>query len=316
MKFVIDRNLPLPLRNQLHGLIEYGISCGELAPGEILPSVRELADMVGVAPMTVAQVYADLKEKGLLQTRPGSGTFVADRQVGSTTDPTKHVYLYRQIDNLIEQSRKLGLQPSELIAAINTRLRQSDHGPARPRILVVGLFPDATRSYAAFLADRLADHAHVEFTTISALEQDTQGVPEARSADLVVTIVNRLQQVKTLLPDANVVAIRFTPSEETRRALASLDSRTKVAAVSLFPEFLPILKSGIERFAPHVSHITSGTMDMPAFRAELAEADVIIHATGADETLKDSHPQLPRIEYRHAPDEADIERIIIPALPS
>lgn len=316
MKFAVNRNLPLPLRNQLHGLIEYGISCGELAPGEILPSVRELAEMVGVAPMTVAQVYADLKEKGLLQTRPGSGTFVADRQSGGATDPTKHVYLYRQIDNLIEQSRKLGFQPTELIAAINTRLRQSDHGPARPRVLVVGLFPDATRSYADFLGRKLANHARVEFTTISALEQNPQGVLEARSADLVVTIVNRLQQVKTLLPDANVMAIRFTPSEETRRALASLDSRTKVAAVSLFPEFLPILKAGIERFAPHVSHITAGTMDMPAFRAELAEADVIIHATGADETLEDSYPQLPRIEYRHAPDEVDIERIIIPALPS
>ena len=59
MEFFVDRELPVPLRTQLQGLIEYGIACGELAPGEILPSVRELAEKVGVAPMTVSQVYVD-----------------------------------------------------------------------------------------------------------------------------------------------------------------------------------------------------------------------------------------------------------------
>jgi DNA-binding transcriptional regulator YhcF (GntR family) len=34
-------------------------ACGELAAGERLPSVRDLAEAVGVAPMTVSQVYRD-----------------------------------------------------------------------------------------------------------------------------------------------------------------------------------------------------------------------------------------------------------------
>ena len=44
MEFSVDRDLPVPLRTQLQGLIEYGIACGELVPGELLPSVRELAE--------------------------------------------------------------------------------------------------------------------------------------------------------------------------------------------------------------------------------------------------------------------------------
>ena len=78
MRFQVDRDLPVPLGVQLRGLIEYGIACGELSIGERLPSVRELADAIGVAPMTVSQVYRDLKKAGLIEARSGSGTFVAD----------------------------------------------------------------------------------------------------------------------------------------------------------------------------------------------------------------------------------------------
>lgn len=316
MKFVVDRNLPLPLRNQLQGLIEYGISCGELAPGEMLPSVRELADMLGVAPMTVAQVYSDLKDKGLIQTRPGAGTFVSNHQPDHQADQAKLVYLYRQIDNLIEQSRDLGIAPTELVAAIQARVRHRAENRRKPRILMVGLFQQATERYARFIAGHLGEKATVEAQTISALEAGDEALTDASAADLVVTIANRVQQVKALLPDAKVVAIRFTPSEETRLALASLDSRARVVAVSLFPDFLPILKAGIERFAPHVSDIVAGTMDMPEFRPALGQADVIIYATGAEQALSGMESRIPTIEYRHAPDVADIERIILPALQS
>src|SRR3954452_19537486 len=77
MNLRIDRELPVPLGTQLKGLIEYGIACGELAPGERLPSVRELATGLGLAPMTVSQVYKDLRTSGLIEGRAGSGTFVA-----------------------------------------------------------------------------------------------------------------------------------------------------------------------------------------------------------------------------------------------
>ena len=77
MNLRIDRDLPVPIGVQLRGLIEYGIACGELARGSRLPSVRDLARQLEVAPMTVSQVYKELKEAGLLAARSGHGTFVA-----------------------------------------------------------------------------------------------------------------------------------------------------------------------------------------------------------------------------------------------
>ena len=58
--FVIDRRLNVPLGVQLRGQMEYGIAGGELPRGSRLPSVRELSHDLGLAHMTVAQVYKEL----------------------------------------------------------------------------------------------------------------------------------------------------------------------------------------------------------------------------------------------------------------
>ena len=101
MEFSVDRDLPVPLRTQLQGLIEYGIACGELVPGELLPSVRELAERIGVAPMTVSQVYGDLKAAGLIETRPGSGSFVTSSgraRLAARPEATRTAQAHRRAD--------------------------------------------------------------------------------------------------------------------------------------------------------------------------------------------------------------------------
>ena len=109
MRFELDRSLAVPLGVQLRGKIRYGIACGELRPGERLPSVRELAAQIGIAPMTVASVYRELQEAELLEARGGSGTFVAS---GSPEDQTRRSGLLRlrlRIDALLRDAARLGL---------------------------------------------------------------------------------------------------------------------------------------------------------------------------------------------------------------
>src|SRR3954451_7226015 len=53
-----------------------------LAPGDRLPSNRELVRRHGVSPVTVARAVAVLAAEGAVVTRPGSGTFVAARRPG------------------------------------------------------------------------------------------------------------------------------------------------------------------------------------------------------------------------------------------
>ena len=128
MEFSIDRDLPVPLRTQLQGLIEYGIACGELVPGELLPSVRELAERIGVAPMTVSQVYGDLKAAGLIETRPGSGSFVTSSGHARLAARPEATQLHRRIDALIDAGHRRGHPPGRAgLAGQRARLLSRQH---------------------------------------------------------------------------------------------------------------------------------------------------------------------------------------------
>lgn len=63
---------------QIHDQISGLITTGRLGRGERLPSVRQLAADLAVAPGTVAKAYRSLEADGLLVTRVGSGTRVSD----------------------------------------------------------------------------------------------------------------------------------------------------------------------------------------------------------------------------------------------
>lgn len=314
MEFSVDRELPVPLRAQLQGLIEYGIACGELVPGEALPSIRELAERIGVAPMTVSQVYGDLKTAGLIETRPGSGTFVTGSGRTRLAARPEAMELHRRIDAVIDAAVAAGVKPAELVSLVSARAFYRDSVGVDTKLVMIGLFPDATASYARFIANRLGAGVTVEPLTVAALERDPEARARANSADLAVTFVNRQREVTALVPNTKVVSISFTPSEETRMALAALDSLARVAVISRFPDFLPIMKVGVQRFAAHVAHLTGATLETPDLDGLLCGSDVVVYASGADEIVARLPPQVPGIEYRHAPDTAEIERVLVPLI--
>ena len=78
MRIRLDRSLPIALTEQIKNQILYSVSTGLLPIGARLPSVRELSGELKVAPMTTSQAYRELAREGVIVTRPGAGTFVAD----------------------------------------------------------------------------------------------------------------------------------------------------------------------------------------------------------------------------------------------
>lgn len=76
--FAIDPGDELPVGLQLGWRLRALIRTGELAAGERLPSFRQLAGWAGVNVGTVRSVYDALEADGLVVTRHGQGTFVAE----------------------------------------------------------------------------------------------------------------------------------------------------------------------------------------------------------------------------------------------
>jgi DNA-binding transcriptional regulator YhcF (GntR family) len=76
--FRIDPSDELPVGLQLGWRLRALIGTGEIGAGERLPSFRQLAEWAGVNVGTVRAVYEGLERDGLVSTRHGQGTFVAD----------------------------------------------------------------------------------------------------------------------------------------------------------------------------------------------------------------------------------------------
>jgi DNA-binding transcriptional regulator YhcF (GntR family) len=299
----------VPLGVQLRGLIEYGIACGELLPGARLPSVRELADELGVAPMTVSQVYRELRDGGLIEARSGLGTFVTENGGPATGPDPRLAALQRRLDEVIEHAQALGLGAGELAAMITTRFwRRSDAPDGRRRVVIVGLFADATKGYARAIAERLDGLASVAPITIDALER-ADGRTLCERADLVVTFANQRRLVAARLPAAQVMTISFIPSEETRRALAGIDPLARLGVISRVPEFLSIMKRNVHRFASHVRSVQAAVVDTEALAPVLSWSDVVVLATGAESVAERLRAGQRQIAYRHIPDPGDVDRL-------
>jgi DNA-binding transcriptional regulator YhcF (GntR family) len=65
-----------PPYEQIRTQIAQQVASGELAPGTKLPTVRSLADTLGIAPNTVARAYRELEHSGVVSTRGRNGTVV------------------------------------------------------------------------------------------------------------------------------------------------------------------------------------------------------------------------------------------------
>lgn len=310
MDFSIDRTLPISLRQQLKGLIEYAIACGDAAPGEALPSVRDLASALGVAPMTVSQAYADLKGLGLIETRAGSGTFVAESGAEPLRAQEDFVALHGQIDALIDRGLALGLRTSDVASLIHARLASRALHGRRKSIAVVGLFQPTTARYARLIAEQVGPMATVEPATLDLIQRDSAARSRIASSDLVVTFVNRRREVASLLPGARVTGIRFVPADETRSALAALAPGARLLLVARVPEFLPIMKAGVTRFAASPALLNSAAGTIADVASLAAAADVLVYASGTEDALAAAPQTLPTIEYRHIPDPVDVRRRI------
>ena len=74
----VDPTLPTPIWSQIEEAVRYLVASSALRPGDALPSVRDLAREQRINPNTVAKAYQRLVEAGIVETRRGEGTFVAE----------------------------------------------------------------------------------------------------------------------------------------------------------------------------------------------------------------------------------------------
>lgn len=145
----ISRDASLPIREQLSAQLLLGILSRKLAPGEKLPSVRDLARRQSIHGNTVLAVYRDLAKRGWVTSEPGRGVFV--RQFPWPAPPQGDVTLDDLIRAWLSEAKALGYSLEDVQSAL---ARHPQPSPAH-RLLVVDADPELARVLAAELTAAL-----------------------------------------------------------------------------------------------------------------------------------------------------------------
>jgi GntR family transcriptional regulator len=121
MFFEVDLQSPKAVYQQLIDQVKFAVASGRLAPGDRLPSIRDVAVAVRVNRNTVARVYGELEREGVVYTRPGQGCFVSDRGSGLST-AVRRQQLVERLDELLAQARLFRVSRDELVSLVESRL--------------------------------------------------------------------------------------------------------------------------------------------------------------------------------------------------
>jgi len=119
----LDPALPTPLYLQLVEGVRRLVAIGALKPGDRLPAVRDLAVRLRLNRNTVARAIQELEARGIVRTRVGQGTFVADEAGAAGGGASRDALLDAAIDRLLDEAEALAVPLESLAERAAARVR-------------------------------------------------------------------------------------------------------------------------------------------------------------------------------------------------
>ena len=131
MIIAINEHSDIPIYVQIRDQIVQGISDGKIAPGEQLPTVRGLAEEIGINSMTVNKAYQMLKQEGYIYTDRRNGAKVRERLEFSKELPKE---TKESLHKVISEAKIRGISKEEFYKLCDEYFSQ-DNDLGRLRII-------------------------------------------------------------------------------------------------------------------------------------------------------------------------------------
>ena len=223
----LDHSGDVPLGVQLDWGIRAAISGGRLQPGERLPALRELAADLGVNHNTLRAAVAKLEGEGLLESRHGTGTFVA-------RDAAAHDRHAAVVEHVARWAADAGLSPRDLAGALYVL----DPPPASER--------DERGEERRALRDDIAmlDRMVIDLEDQLPERLPAEPAPLGRGARLLTTddlreqrdaLVRRLAAVRQALDDVEREEAGASPAEQEGASLRRAPRAGRVPRPGISP---------------------------------------------------------------------------------
>jgi GntR family transcriptional regulator len=123
---VISQADPRPFYLQVVEQVRRRVAVGDLPAGTELPSIRQLASELQVSVITIKRAYLELERDGVITTRQGKGSVVADRPDLLSTIHVRE--LESHLASVADLGLLLGLSKAELQKRLTVAIEQSQRG--------------------------------------------------------------------------------------------------------------------------------------------------------------------------------------------
>lgn len=227
IKFAINKDSSISVRDQLIEQIGLQIASGALKGKEKLPSIRALAQRLGIHHSTVTAAYNHLAEVGLLEVRQGSGVRVASKVTARDTESERElgqlfkIFLARASDN--------GYSAKDVARCFETMKERK----AVARIVVV----DRNRDFHKLLLAELQPHFSLPVVPLTA--EDLASDDKLLEDSLILTSLYHLFPLQKMRIDpTRFVVCNIEPARAELEVVQSLPAGSILLLVSVSPTLL------------------------------------------------------------------------------
>jgi GntR family transcriptional regulator len=117
MLFTVRPDSTVPIYEQIAAQVVFGVAAGDPPPGELVPSVRDLAQRLVVNPNTVARAYQDLERLGILETKRGRGMEVT-ADAPALCDARRREIIRTRLRDAVREAAAGALTEEEVIGLV------------------------------------------------------------------------------------------------------------------------------------------------------------------------------------------------------
>jgi GntR family transcriptional regulator len=239
MQLWFARGSEVTIREQLVTQVVLGVLSDDLAPGQRLPSTRELARRFRLHPNTVSAGYRQLERERWVEFRHGSGVYVRERKPELAASSELALALDQWIARLFRSARELGVP----LSTVRSRMRQWLELQPPDHFLLIEPEEELRRILVAEMRQAVA------FPVQSCGLRDCPKTPDG---GIPVVLPNRAAAVRQALPEgADVLTLQVRSVPTSLAEWLPAPSGKLVGIASAYPTFLTLARTILQAAGFH-----------------------------------------------------------------
>lgn len=262
MQLWFARGSEVSIREQLVTQVVLGILGDDLAPGQRLPSTRELARRFHLHPNTVSAGYRQLAKERWVEHRRGSGVFVRAKR--PETSLSADLAPDQIIAGLFRSARKEGVS----LPALRARLRQWLELQPPDHFLLIEPDEELRKIVAAEMQQA------VSLPVMSCGFEDCRRMLDG---SIPVALPNRVASVRQALPDGTeLLTLRFRSVPSSLGQWLPAASGALVGIASRWPEFLKLARTMLSAAGFHPDSLVPRDARKPNWQRGLKQTAAVV----------------------------------------